>query len=130
MKEKQRKKQLNQKCGCKNPDKGFLRPKINFIFYRKKDPSQGRELTSLALAGILSITTGDPEFAINRQPHAEIICNFMYEYVKLKTKLKLEGYEMARTCIICRKKLSILGDSNPIGKMLLKRNKENSVEKW
>jgi len=57
--EKQRKKQLDQKCGCKNPDKGFLRPKINFIFYRKKDPSQGRKLTSLALAGILSITTGD-----------------------------------------------------------------------
>ena len=52
---------LIKKCGCKNPDKGFLRPKINFIFYRKKDPSQGRKLTSLVLAGILSITTGDAE---------------------------------------------------------------------
>ena len=50
-----------QKCGCKNPDKGFLRPKINFIFHRKKDPSQGRKLTSLVPAGILSITTGDVE---------------------------------------------------------------------
>ena len=48
-----------QKCGCKNPDKGFLQPKINFIFYRKKDPLQGKRLTGRILAGILSITTGD-----------------------------------------------------------------------
>ena len=50
-----------QKCGCKNPDKGFLRPKINFIFHRKKDPTQGGRLTSLVLAGILSIATEDAE---------------------------------------------------------------------
>ena len=55
------KKQLDQKCGCKNPDKGFLRPKINFIFHREKDPSQGRRLTNLVLAGILLIATGDVE---------------------------------------------------------------------
>ena len=55
------KKQLDQKCGCKNPDKGFLRPKINFIFHRKKDPTQGGRLTSLVLAGILSIATEDAE---------------------------------------------------------------------
>ena len=53
--------QFDQKCGCKNPDKGFLRPKINFIFHRKKDPLQGRRLTSLVLTGILSITTEDAE---------------------------------------------------------------------
>ena len=42
-------------------DKGFLRSKINFIFHRKKDPSQGRRLTNLVLAGILLIATGDVE---------------------------------------------------------------------
>ena len=44
-----------------DPDKGFLRPKINFIFHRKKDPTQGGRLTSLVLAGILSIATEDAE---------------------------------------------------------------------
>ncbi len=36
--EKNTEKQLDQKCGCKNPTKGFLRPKINFIFHRKRIP--------------------------------------------------------------------------------------------
>ena len=61
LREKQRKKQPDQKCGCKNPDKGFLRPKINFIFHREKDPTQGGRLTSLVLVGILSIATEDAE---------------------------------------------------------------------
>ena len=44
-----------------DPDKGFLRPKINFIFPRKKDTTQGGRLTGLVLAGILSIATEDAE---------------------------------------------------------------------
>ena len=50
-----------QKYGCKNPDKGFLQPKINFIFYRKKDPLQGKRLTGRILVGM-------SKCAINRHP--------------------------------------------------------------
>ena len=61
LREKPRKKWPDQKCGCKNPGKGFLRPKINFIFIEKRILRKGKRLTSLVLAGILSITIGDVE---------------------------------------------------------------------
>ena len=60
------------KCDCKNPDKGFLRSKINFIFHRKKIPAKTRLVSLLSCKGSFQLLLGMPKCGINQQPHFSI----------------------------------------------------------